>query len=292
VLNHPELREAIGKNEFFFENKDGRIVLIFPFYDKVIIGTSDIPIENADEAVCTPAEEQYFIDLVARVFPTIKVSREHVVFRFSGVRPLEYMKAKTTGQITRDHSIKEDTFGGLPVYSLVGGKWTSYRAFAEQVTDKTLALLGRERNRDTRALPIGGGKDYPVVGLAQIEYIKKVADETSLGDHRPKRLFERYGTRALEIARHLTSGPDEALKANPEWTRREVEFLVEREKAVHVDDLLLRRSTLAWLGNVSRPLVEELAGIMGKCLGWSGEQVKAEVEHTLNLLEERHGVSL
>ena len=74
VLNHPELREAIGKNEFFFENKDGRIVLIFPFYDKVIIGTSDIPIENPDDAVCTPAEEQYFIDLVARVFPTIKVT--------------------------------------------------------------------------------------------------------------------------------------------------------------------------------------------------------------------------
>ncbi len=51
MLNHPELREAIGDNEFFFENKDGRIVLIFPLYDKVIVGTSDIPIENPDEAV-------------------------------------------------------------------------------------------------------------------------------------------------------------------------------------------------------------------------------------------------
>ncbi|MEI6291505.1 MAG: FAD-dependent oxidoreductase, partial [Chloroflexota bacterium] len=48
VLRHPELRSAIGDNEFFFENKDGRIVLIFPFYDKVIIGTSDIPITDPD----------------------------------------------------------------------------------------------------------------------------------------------------------------------------------------------------------------------------------------------------
>ncbi len=292
VLDHPELREAIGRNEFFFENKDGRIVLIFPFYDKVIIGTSDIPIEDPDAVRCTPDEEQYFIDLVARVFPTIKVSREHIVFRFSGVRPLEYMKAKTTGQITRDHSIKEDRFGDIPVYSLVGGKWTSYRAFSEQVTDKVLALFGMRRKADTRKIAIGGGKDYPLVGYAQVEFIKKVADETGLGDLKPKALFERYGTRALEVARYLVVGPDEVLKTLPGWTRREVEFLIEHEKAVHVDDLLLRRSTLAWLGNVSRPLVEELSEIMGRASGWDSAQVKVEVERTLELLKDRHGVEL
>lgn len=292
VLNHPELREAIGKNEFFFENKDGRIVLIFPFYDKVIIGTSDIPIENPDDAVCTPAEEQYFIDLVARVFPTIKVTRDHIVFRFSGVRPLEYMHAKTTGQITRDHSIKEDQAGDIPVYSLVGGKWTSYRAFGEQVTDKVLALFGMPRKADTKKIAIGGGKDYPVVGYAQVEFIKKIAEETKLGELNPKALFERYGTRALDVAKYLVAGADEGLKTLPGWTRREVEFLILQEKAVHVDDLLLRRSTLAWLGNVSRPLVEELAEIMGQCLGWSREQVTAEVERTVGVLRERHGVIL
>lgn len=292
VLNHPELREVIGKNEFFFENKDGRIVLIFPFYDKVIIGTSDIPIENPDDAVCTPAEEQYFIDLVARVFPTIKVTRDHIVFRFSGVRPLEYMHAKTTGQITRDHSIKEDQAGDIPVYSLVGGKWTSYRAFGEQVTDKVLALFGMPRKADTKKIAIGGGKDYPVVGYAQVEFIKKIAEETKLGELNPKALFERYGTRALDVAKYLVAGADEGLKTLPGWTRREVEFLILQEKAVHVDDLLLRRSTLAWLGNVSRPLVEELAEIMGQCLGWSREQVTAEVERTVGVLRERHGVIL
>ena len=142
VLNHPELREAIGRSEFYFENKDGRIVLIFPFFDRVIVGTSDIPIENPDDARCTEDEVDYFIDLVSRVFPEIKVKREHIVFRFSGVRPLEYSNARTAGQISRDHSLLEDRFGEIPVYSLVGGKWTTYRAFAEQVTDKALAYLG------------------------------------------------------------------------------------------------------------------------------------------------------
>jgi glycerol-3-phosphate dehydrogenase len=292
VLHHPELREAIGKNEFFFENKDGRIVLIFPFYDKVIVGTSDIPIENPDEATCTDAEVGYFIELVSRIFPTIKVTPQHIVFRFSGVRPLEYMKAKTTGQITRDHSIKEDKFGEIPVYSLVGGKWTSYRAFSEQVTDKVLALFKMRRKADTKKLPIGGGKDYPLVGYAQVEFIKKVADETGLGDLKPKALFGRYGTRALEVAKYLVAAPDAPLKSLEGWSRREVEFLVTREKAVHVDDLLLRRSTLAWLGNVSKSLVEGLAEIMGNCLGWSGEQKKVEVQRTLQLLKDRHRVEL
>jgi glycerol-3-phosphate dehydrogenase len=95
VLDHPELREAIGKNEFFFENKDGRIVLIFPvFTTRSSSAPADIPIENPDEARCTPEEEQYFIDLVSRVFPTIQGRPEHIVFRFSGVRPLEYMQPR------------------------------------------------------------------------------------------------------------------------------------------------------------------------------------------------------
>lgn len=292
VLNHPELREAIGQNEFFFENKDGRIVLIFPFYDKVIIGTSDIPIQNPDEARCTPEEEQYFFDLVSRVFPTIKVGPEHIVFRFSGVRPLEYMQAKTTGQITRDHSIKEDRIGSIPVLSLVGGKWTSYRAFGEQVTDKVLALLGKSRRADTLKTPVGGGAGYPAVSLAQIEYIKKIGAETGLDNLIPKHLFERYGTRALEMARFISQTGAEALKSLPGWTVGEVRFLVEREKAVHVDDILLRRSTLTWLGNVSRPVVEEIAAIMAASLGWSPQQVEAEVERTLGILKEFHGVNL
>ncbi len=292
VLNHPELREAIGKNEFFFENKDGRIVLIFPFYDKVIIGTSDIPIQDPDEARCTPEEERYFFDLVSRVFPTIKVGPEHIVFRFSGVRPLEYMQAKTTGQITRDHSIKEDKAGNIPVLSLVGGKWTSYRAFGEQVTDKVLAMLGKARQAETTHLPIGGGRDYPLISLAQIDFIKQIGAETGLDNLIPKKLFERYGTRALEIAHFIQETSPEPLQSLPGWTVGEVRFLVEREKAVHVDDILTRRSTLAWLGNVTKPVVEEIAAIMGDSLGWSPQQVNAEVERTLGILKEFHGVEL
>jgi glycerol-3-phosphate dehydrogenase len=160
------------------------------------------------------------------------------------------------------------------------------------VTDKTLAFLGKTRTADTKSIQIGGGKGYPLVGLAQVAFIKRVADETGLGELKPKKLFERYGTRAMEIAQYIKAKQDAPLKSKPDWSRREVEFLIEWEKAVHVDDILLRRSTLAWLGDVTRPLVEELAGIMGDSLGWSEEQKKAELTRTLDLLKDRHGVEL
>ena len=292
VLDHPELRAAIGANEFFFENDDGRIVLIFPFYDKVIIGASDIPIENADDARCTGEEIDYFIGLVARVFPAIKVSRENIVFRFSGVRPLPYTHAKTTGQITRDHVVHADRCGDIPVYSLVGGKWTTYRAFAEQVTDRLLAALGRSRSAETASLPIGGGRNYPLTVKAQGEFFQKVAAETGVNISHAQQLFERYGTCAMQVAAFMRAGADVSLKSNPGYTRREVEYIIEREKAVYVDDLLLRRSTLAWLGEATPALVNELAEIMGASLGWTEDQKKAEAQRALDILRDRHGVDL
>lgn len=288
ILDHPELRAAIGKNEFFFENKDGRIVLIFPLDDKVLIGTSDIPIENPDEARCTDDEADYFLGMIERVFPDIKVGREQIVFRFSGVRPLAYSKAKMAGQITRDHHIQEDKLGEIGVYSLVGGKWTSYRAFSEQVTDKALAFLGRERNRNTQQCPIGGGRDYPWTGYAQVQFMKTI----SLPAPWPKILFKRYGTRAKDVAVFMAAGKDAPLKHKPDMTRREVIFLAQHEKIVHLDDLLLRRTMLAYLGQLTRPLIEELADSLGDSLGWSKAQKKAEVSLALEILRDRHGVEV
>src|SRR6185369_13929641 len=118
VLDHPELRQMIGENEFFFENKDGRIVLILPYFDRVVIGTSDIPIENPDEARITEDEIDYFIGMVARVFPAIKIERSHIVCAFTGVRPLPASDAKAAGQISRDHSIRV-VEGHFPMLSLV-----------------------------------------------------------------------------------------------------------------------------------------------------------------------------
>jgi glycerol-3-phosphate dehydrogenase len=246
ILDNPELRQAIGDHEFFFENKDGRIVLIFPLFDKVMVGTSDIPIEDPDSARCTEEEVDYFLEMIGRVFPGIKVGREQIVFRFSGIRPLAYSAAKNAGQITRDHHIQEDKYGDIPVLSLVGGKWTSFRAFSGQVTDRVLACLGLPRRADTKSLPIGAG--------------------------------EGKGTPAL--------------KTSPDFSRAEIACMAEGEKIVHLDDLLLRRTLLAYLGQLTLPLMEQLADWLGDALGWDGEQKKAELRRAKEILAGQHSVHL
>lgn len=297
VLDHPELRKAIGENEFFFENKDGRIVLIFPLFDKVLVGTSDIPVESPDNLVCTEDEVDYFLGMTARVFPDIKVGREHIVFRFTGIRPLAHTgSAKTTGQITRDHHIQvlegEWTGLGFPVYSLVGGKWTSFRAFAEQVTDKVLGFLGKPHAKSTRELGVGGGHNYPHAAEERKRILDGLAAWTGLSAERVGSLFARYGTRAESVAMFLSKQADEPLKSLPEYSRREIGFLCLHENVVHLDDLVMRRTMLAMLGQLTRSALDELADAASDFLGWDAAQKKAEVTRTLELLASRHGVSL
>jgi len=296
VLDHPEFRQAIGENEFFFENKDGRIVLIFPLFDRVLVGTSDIPIENPDEAQCTDEEINYFLEMIERVFPDLKIGREHIVFQFSGVRPLPRSKAKNTSQISRDHAIEvlsgAWTNLSFPVYSLVGGKWTSFRAFAEQVTDKALAFLSLPRQKQTHDLPIGGGHGYPRTGDEYKRQIEGFVAWTGLPIEQVRLLFERYGMRTEAVAAFIKRGADQPLKHVSGYTRREIAFLGVHEKCIHLDDLLLRRTMLAMLGRLNKDCVEELADALGEPLGWNAEQKKAEAARTFHILADRHGVRL
>lgn len=294
VLNNPELRAAIGNHEFFFENKDGRIVLIFPLYDKVLVGTSDIPIENPDDARCTDSETGYFLEMVNRVFPDIMVDHSQIVFRFSGVRPLPASSAKTTGQISRDHSIQviNDARSGMnfPVYSLVGGKWTSFRTFSEMVTNKVLKYFTLTRQKDTRSIPIGGGRNYPPTSRERSRWLDGLHVKSNLSLERLDILFERYGTRVEDISAFIAQGKDEPMKTLPDYSRREIAFLAQNEKIVHLDDLLLRRSLLAMLGRLIPDSIDELAEALGDALGWEETKKKDEVKRSLEILRDRHGV--
>ena len=296
VVEHDELRKAIGGHEFFFENNDGRIVLIFPLYDRILIGTSDIPIDDPDDVRCTEEEIDYFLGMVKRVFPDIDLTRQNIVFQFSGVRPLPHSGAKTAGQISRDHSIEvlsgDWTNLAFPVYSLVGGKWTSFRAFSELTADKAFEYLGVERTKDTRSLAIGGGRGYlPDSGDIQ-GHIESLSAWTGVERGRLKILFERYGTRVEAIATYMNGGTDRILLTLPEYSLREIHFLVAHEKILHLDDFILRRSMLAMLGRLSREALDELAGVLANALGWTKEQREAEVSRTLSILADRHGVRL
>ncbi len=221
------------------------------------------------------------------------MTREQVVFQFSGVRPLPVAKG-STGQISRDHSIEiqdQSEDNPWPIFSLVGGKWTSYRAFSEQVTDRVLEMLARPRLTGTSRLAIGGGKGYPTSEKEQLALISKIASQTGLTENRVTELFSRYGSRASEIASFISSHNDFP-STHLDYSSAEIRFLAEHEHIAHIDDFLLRRTKLAWTGQVSREMISELAQIMGDILGWSDQDQQQEIERCLTILTSQHAMKL
>jgi len=159
VLDHPELLAACRGEQLFYENPDGRVCIFFPVNGRVLVGSTDIRVENPDDAICDDREIDYMLGSVRTVFPTLRPGREHIVSHFCGVRPLPASEAGFTGRISRDHSCRALPPGPdrpWPVYAMIGGKWTTFRAFGEQVADRILADLGRTRAAASTERPIPG----------------------------------------------------------------------------------------------------------------------------------------
>src|SRR5690606_26662845 len=98
------------------------------------------------------------------ILPGIQVDKSQIIFKFSGVRPLPNSDKGYTGNVSRDHQIEvtePDSIIKFPVFSLIGGKWTTFRAFSEQAADLALKRLGLPRKVSTAQRRFGGGKDFP-----------------------------------------------------------------------------------------------------------------------------------
>ncbi|HXW14930.1 MAG TPA: FAD-dependent oxidoreductase, partial [Terriglobia bacterium] len=277
------------------ENRDGRICIFYPVYGKVIAGSTDIPFVDPDRAICDEDEVDYILESIRRVFPAVRVNRSHIVYRFCGVRPLPRSNASTPGEISRDHIcaiLPPGNRNKFPVYSLIGGKWTTFRAFDEQVADKILHFLGRPRLQNSADLPIGGGRNFPSSDADKREWLASLKDKYGLPMERTETLLDRYGTRARDVAEFMGIAPDEPLRSLPAYSRREILFMAEQEKIVRLDDLILRRTIMALLGQLSFELLLELARVLAPALEWPEERTQQEIERTMRLLEKVHGVKL
>ena len=292
VLDHPELLAATGGGEIFFENSDGRIVLIYPLAGRVLIGTTDLEHDMTKPIRTTEDEIDYFFDLVKHVFPDITVDRSHIVFTFSGVRPLPRHDDEAPGFVSRDYRIESRPLGERPgtLLSLVGGKWTTFRALAEHLSTDILGLIGQARTVSTVGLPIGGGKNFPATDAAHRVWLAANGDE--VGQERAGQLLTRYGTRAGVIIEFLTGAPDAPLVHNALYSRREIEYLAAEESVTHLIDLLLRRTSLAFVGGLTVALLDELAGVLAPILGWDAARQADEVRQSVEVLNEVHGVDL
>jgi glycerol-3-phosphate dehydrogenase len=295
VLDHPELLAACNGREIFFEHTDGRIVLIYPMGDRVLVGTTDVDADMSKDAVCTEAEIDYFFELIGHVFPAIAVTREEIVYSFSGVRPLPRHDATAPGFVSRDYRIEraDRAIAGatVPVLSLVGGKWTTFRALSEHMTNDVLGILGTERKTSTAKLAIGGGANFPDSDAGIEAWIAAHTSET-VDAARAGVLLTRYGTRAEQVLAHLAAGEDTAFESTHELSVREIEFMVDNEQIGHLIDVLIRRTSLAFRGLVTSELLAETATALAGPLGWSKEKQAQEISHAQDILARFHGVQV
>lgn len=293
VLDHPELLKACNGTEIFFEHVDGRIVLIYPMGDRVLVGTTDIDVDVTEQAVCTDEEIDYFFELIGHVFPDITVAKEDIVYSFSGVRPLPRHDETQPGFVSRDYRIekREEKTDGRTVttLSLVGGKWTTFRALSEHLADDTLAALGRPRRTSTAGLAIGGGKDFPTDEAAERAWVRGMV-RPGFDEARVRVLLTRYGTRASDVIDYLTEGPDRVFTSTAELSTRELAYMVEHEQIGHLIDVLIRRTSLAFRGLVTEELLAELSEALAPLLGWDAAQSAAEIELAGKVLAEAHRV--
>ncbi|WBU53884.1 glycerol-3-phosphate dehydrogenase/oxidase [Paracoccus sp. SCSIO 75233] len=255
VVENDRLYQVLNGHMVYFGTADGRVNLVYPFMNRVLIGSTDIKIDDPDEAVCSDEEATYLRNVVAEIFPDIPVTEDQVRHRFSGVRPLPDAEGDI-GMVTRDHSIAELALPeGTPVLCLIGGKWTTFRGFSAETTDKILPMVGGQRKTGTENMQIGGGKGYPDAD-ARAGWIADHARRTNLSEARMGELLDRYGTRAALMADALAG--EAPLETLPDYSVEELRWLVENERVGSLDDLLSRRTAIAISGRLTGEVQREI----------------------------------
>ncbi|TKI06501.1 glycerol-3-phosphate dehydrogenase/oxidase [Martelella alba] len=293
IIDHPELLDMLDGEMVYFENQEGRVCIMFPWFGKVLLGSTDIRADDPDTVVCEETEKNYILESLHFVFPHIVVPENAILYTFCGVRPLPASDAKSNGQISRDHSLvwlPPDAAHRWSTLCLVGGKWTTFRHFGEQAADKVLGLLGRSRTVSSADLAIGGGRGFPAPA-ARDDWLLTLARENDLSVARVSQLSQRYGARAVMLIEEIRRQGERPLRHHCGYSDTELGYLITHEQVCQLEDLLVRRTSLAICGELTPALVEEVSHLMARVLCWSEAQRRKHVERSCRRLARLHGLT-
>lgn len=278
--------------------KDGRPYFIVPWNGSYLIGTTDFRYkEDLDYVKATEDEIQYLIDETNYVIPTAGLTRDSVLFTYSGVRPLPSAPSGSEGSISRshvvfDHSTGKSAAGGRMkvqsggpnadgLLSIIGGKLTTYRNLGRQATNVVYKKLGvyKPPKSATDRVPLPGGKTADLDRFANEFRLR-----SDLSDVQSRRLIRLYGARAYDVLSE--AGDDESLKTpltdHPKVSTAlmgcEVLYAFRREMATKLADVLLRRTMVSYGSEVALDVDEAAARVCVEHLGWSEDRAKREVD--------------
>ncbi|MEZ2221834.1 glycerol-3-phosphate dehydrogenase/oxidase [Rhizobium sp. RCC_161_2] len=296
LLDHPELVRSLNGHMIYFEADDGRICLVYGYLGLALVGSTDIPSADPDNVRCEEPELEYFLDSLRSLLPGLRFGPEQVVYTYSGIRPLPASDASSPGLISRDHSapVMEPQEGRpFAIISLVGGKWTTFRGFAEEVADTVLTRFKRIRSQSTQQLAIGGGRNFPADPAARAEWVRAVAGKTGVNPKRVDELLARYGTTASAILGCGSTFSDtERLAGASHYSHLEIDWITRQEMVVHLSDIVFRRTTLAIEGALTMEGLRQIGMIAGAALGWNGQRLATEIDDVVTSLAKFHGLRL
>ncbi|GLI28013.1 FAD-dependent oxidoreductase [Agromyces rhizosphaerae] len=258
------------------------VLFVIPWGRHWLVGTTDTD-WNLDKAhpAATAADIDYLLERVNQVL-AIPLTRADVEGVFAGLRPLLAGESDETSKLSREHLVAH-TVPGLVV--IAGGKWTTYRVMAKDAIDAAAdALDGRVPASTTEDIPLLGAEGY------RAAWNKRGKLARAFGVHkvRIEHLLNRYGTLTDELLDLIRDDPElvEPLPGADDYIGAEVVYAASHEGALHLDDVLARRTRIsieAWDRGVSAAPVA--ARLMGRVHGWDEAREQLEVDRYLQRVE-------
>jgi glycerol-3-phosphate dehydrogenase len=247
---------------------DGRVLFAIPWYNEVVVGTTDTPVNSVSLEPVALQKEIGFILNTAGKYLVKPPRREDILSIFAGLRPLAANpdNPESTKEVSRRHKI---TLSASGLLSIVGGKWTTYRRMAEETIDKAI----KEGFLDKRKC----------VTSDLILINNKVSDSSDR--------LKIYGYRSSEIQKMISEKPESGKPLDPglPYTRAEIVWICRNEMPVTIEDILARRTRSLFLNaRTSERIAPEVAGIMAEEFGydnlWQKEQVASYKELVKNYI--------
>lgn len=258
---------------------DQRPFFIIPWNGDYLIGTTDIRYDGDLDHVRIEAEEtNYLLRETKRIFPAANLGQEKILYTYAGVRPLPFTGDKEEKSITRRHFIcRHPEVGHL--FSIVGGKLTTYRSLAEETVNLVFNELGRSIAKcSTDQAPLPGAVTPDATSDSSV-FRKDFKRSSGFPQEISDRLLRIYGTRAAGIMKLVVGDPSlaEVFDVETQAIAAEVVYAFKHELAATLVDCLLRRTMVGLNSTCGLSAVERAATIAQNHLDWSKDRASEEV---------------
>ena len=251
------------------------VLFLIPWGDKWIVGTTDTPYDG-DRAYphATTEDVQYILDQANKVLdPQLK--REEIIGVYAGLRPLvANKKGSATTKLSREHTTDRSAPGFV---SIAGGKYTTYRVMGKDAIDLAVTDLRKVVSSScTEKLPLVGADGY----YALTQQTAQIASEYGIEEESVLHLLNRYGSLISEVLDLMISDKKLAkpLAEGLPYLKAEIIYAVTHEGAMSVDDVISRRTRLAFEApHAGVDLAEDVATLIAPYLGWGAKEKKASI---------------